>query len=80
MRAALDDTSRIENNDFIRMREGRKPACNHDCGNVPTCLTDGRNEFALSQSIDSRGRIIQHENRRRPEQRARNRHALTLST
>ena len=79
MRAALGDHALVEHQDLVGVDDGRQPV-GDDQRRAPLrdALERGL-DFALGEAVERRGRLVEHQDRRRFQNRARDGDALLLA-
>ena len=79
MRPALGDAPLIENQNLIRIDDGRKPMRDDERGAALGHALKRILDFALGETVERRGRLVEHQDRRRLEDRAGDGDALLLA-
>ena len=77
--AALDDAAVIEHEDARRVADGRKPVRDHEGGAALHHLVERGLHLALGGGVERARRLVEDQDRRVLQQRARNREALPLA-
>ena len=78
MRAGLDHPSGIQHQDDIGRVDGGQPVRHHDRGAVDHQRIQRRSHQLLADRVEMRRRLVQHQDRRILEERARDGDALAL--
>ena len=79
MGAALGDLALVEHDDLVGGDDGREPVRDHERGAVLRDPLQRVLDFMLGVAVERRGRLVQHQDRRPLQHRARDRHALLLA-
>ena len=79
MGAALGDLALIEHDDLVGGDDGREPVRDDERGAVARHPLQRVLDFVLGVAVERRGRLVQHQDRRRLQHRARDRDALLLA-
>ena len=77
--AALGDAPLIQHDNFIGADDGRQPVRDHQRGAAARDALQRFLDFMLGVAVERGRRLIQHQDRRRLQHRARNCHALLLA-
>ena len=79
MGALADHASAVEHDDEVAVDDGRQPVRDHDEGATGRDGVDGLAHALLVQPVERRGRLVEQQDRRRRQQRARDREALPFA-
>ena len=79
VRATLDDAAGIHDKDLVRVHHGRQPVSDDERGTPFRYLLEFRLDRLLGGRIERRSRLIENQDARILEDRARDRHALLLA-
>ena len=79
MGSALGDAALIQHDDLVGADDRREPVRDHERGAVARHPLQRLLDFVLGMAVERRGRLVQHQDRRRLQHRARDRHALLLA-
>jgi glycosyltransferase involved in cell wall biosynthesis len=77
--AELRHASVFEHDDLVRCAHGREPVRDHEHGAARDQLLDRVLHQALALGVERAGRLVEHQDRRVAQDRARDRHALALA-
>ena len=79
MGAALDDLALVEHDDLVGADDGREPVRDHQRGAAARDALERVLDFLLGVAVERRGRLVEHQDRRRFQDRARDGDALLLA-
>ena len=80
VRPDLDDVSAVEDDDLVGIANGREPVRDGDRRPTLGKALERLLDEPLGLRVEGRGRLVQHEDGRVPEDRARNRDPLLLAS
>ena len=79
MAAAFDDPACLEHDDLVGMHDRRQPVRDHDRGPAALDIFERALDLGLGAAVERAGRLVEDQDRRVLEQRARDRDALLLA-